>query len=85
MNISKIEQRVLHALAQGGHIQPLRETSRKISGVICLTREGFVLTDCTLPVFARLRRRRMIASTGNGPYRISYLGRQSVRAQHDNQ
>lgn len=83
MNISKPEQRVLHALAQGGAILVTR-TGRKISDMHCVTRDGMTLTELTPALFARLRRRGLIASTGGGPYRISMLGRQSVRAQLDN-
>jgi uncharacterized protein len=85
MNISKTEQRVLHVLAQGGHIQHTLTENRKISEVLCVTRDGYILADCTLSVFSRLRRRNMIQSMGGGPYRISLLGRKSVRGQIDNQ
>ena len=110
MNISKAEQRVLHVLAQGGHIRHERGSGhngsgRKITKVVCFTRDGHVLSDCTpervmfgrkhfrvcvqtcesaLAVFARLRRRRLIASAKGGPYRATRLGRISVRAQLDN-
>jgi len=83
MNISKFEQRVLHALAQGGRIRHERD-GRKITCVTCFTRDGFVLSDCTLPVFRRLLQRRLIESRGGAPYRISARGRRSVRAQPDN-
>ncbi|GAB1364248.1 YjhX family toxin [Rhodobacter sp.] len=85
MNISRSEQRVLHVLALGGRIQHLREGGPKITSVTCFTREGLVLADCNLAVFARMRRKRLIESRLGGAYRISRLGRQSVRAQHDNQ
>ena len=85
MNISKIEQRVLHVLAQGGAIDHMRGANGKVTGVACYTRDGYVLADCTLPVFNRLRRRRLIRSSAGKPYRISMLGRRSVRAQMDNQ
>ena len=83
MNISKREQRVLHALAQGGAIRHLRDGHR-VAEVSCVTRNGLTLGDFTLSVFARLRRRRLIESREGGPYRISQLGRLSVRAQLDN-
>lgn len=83
MNISRIEQRVLHALAQGGAINHERQDGR-ITAVLCLNREGMILADCTLPLFQRLRRRGLIESRGGAPYRISALGRQAVRAQVDN-
>lgn len=84
MNISKSEQRVLHVLAQGGHIQHLRDDGPRIAQVICYTRDGFVLEDCTLPIFRRLRHRGFVFSVDGGPYRISRLRRLSVRAQADN-
>jgi hypothetical protein len=84
MNISRSEQRVLHVLALGGVIRHRRE-GPKVVEVTCVTREGPILADCTPAVFARLRRRGLIESTAGGPYRISRLGRQSVRAQPDNQ
>ena len=84
MNISKTEQRVLHVLAQGGAIDHVRGPNGKIKAVTCYTREGHVLSDCTLAVFTRLKQRRLIRSSGGAPYRISVLGRQSVRAQLDN-
>lgn len=84
MNISKAEQRVLHTLAQGGHIRHKRNRNAKIDEVMCVTRDGYILSDCTLSVFARLKRRGLIASHGGRPYRISRLGRKSVRSQLDN-
>ncbi len=84
MNISKYEQRVLHALAQGGRIVHRRDNGGRITQVDCFTREGYVLTDCTLALFQRLRRRGLIASKAGGPYRATRLGLASVRAQLDN-
>jgi len=84
MNVSKREQRVLHALAQGGHFRHFRDSRGHIHAVDCMTREGYRLTDGTLELFARLRRRGMIASSGGGPYRITRLGLEAVRAQLDN-
>jgi uncharacterized protein YjhX (UPF0386 family) len=85
MNISRIEQRVLHVLALGGRIDHSRNGGSKIDDILCVTRDGQILSDCTMPIFQRLRRKRLIASQGGGPYRISRLGRLSVRAQVDNQ
>jgi uncharacterized protein YjhX (UPF0386 family) len=84
VNISKHEQRVLHALAQGGRIVHRRdEQTGKITQVDCFTREGWRLDDCRMGVFQRLRRRQLIASQGGAPYRISRQGLAAVRAQLD--
>lgn len=84
MNISKYEQRVLHALAQGGRIVHRRDSTGHIVQADCFTRDGFVLTDCTVTLFRKLKRRGLIASLGGRPYRISRMGLEAVRAQLDN-
>ena len=82
MNISRIEQRVLHVLALGGRIRHLRD-GRRIVAVDCIDRDGRRLADCDLATFERLRRRRLIRSSGGAPYVLSDLGRRSVRAEFD--
>jgi uncharacterized protein YjhX (UPF0386 family) len=84
MNISKLEQRVLHVLARGGRIQHTRDERGKITAVTCFTHEGHVLSDCTPDLFARLRRRRLISSFHGQAYRITRHGIGAVRAQSDN-
>jgi hypothetical protein len=84
MNISKAEQRTLHALAQGGAILVEKDERGKIAAVNCVTREGSTLADCTLAVFARLKKRGLVASSNSAPYRITYEGRVAVRPQLDN-
>ncbi|MEM8729033.1 MAG: YjhX family toxin [Pseudomonadota bacterium] len=84
MNISKNEQRVLHALAQGGRIAYLRAPNGRVIEVTCFTREGYILENCTLEIFVKLRRKRFIESFNSSPYRISEKGRRNVRAQLDN-
>ncbi len=84
MNISKAEQRTLHVLARGGAILVEKNEAGKIIEVNCVSREGWTLADCSFGVFRRLRKRRLVASSGGGPYRITLLGRRSVRAQMDN-
>ena len=84
MNISKYEQRVLHALAQGGRIEYRRDDRGRVIAVDCLTRDGWRLADCTLGTFAKLRKRRLVASSSGQPYRITRDGLAAVRAQLDN-
>lgn len=81
MNISKHEQRVLHELALGGVIRHERCDRGKIRDITCVTRDGFVLSDCTLDLFQRLRKRRFIRSQNGQPYRVSRRGIEAVRAQ----
>ena len=84
MNVSKHEQRVLHALAQGGHIAFEKDVEGRIIEVLCFNREGWVLSDCTLGIFRKLKRRRLIASANSQPYRITRDGLAAVRSQLDN-
>ena len=83
MNISKHEQRVLHALAQGGEIRHKRDGARLLE-VHCFNREGHNLAGFSQDLFARLKRRGLIASQGGRPYRITRKGLEAVRAQLDN-
>ena len=84
MNISKYEQRTLHALAQGGRIDHHKNYRGDIIAVDCITRDGWRLADCTLATFRKLRKRRLIRSEQGMPYRITREGLAAVRAQLDN-
>ena len=83
MNISKPEQRTLHALAQGGTIVVLREATKFIDAE-CYNRDGYRLVDCRLATFKRLKQRGFIMSMNGGPYFITRAGLAAVRAQLDN-
>ena len=41
MDISRAEQRILHLLAQGGHIDLIRDEHRKPTEPKCFTRDGW--------------------------------------------
>jgi len=84
MNISKPEQRALHALAQGGAILIKRDDRRKLIECRCVNREGWQLDPFTISIFRKLKRRRFIRSVGGGPYRITREGLFAVRPQLDN-
>ena len=84
MNISKPQQRTLHALAQGGRIVLERNPEGDLVAVECLTREGWALRDCTPAVFRSLKRKRLIASQNGQPYRITREGLANLRSQLDN-
>lgn len=84
MNISKPQQRTLHALAQGGAILIERDERGTLIDAECITRDGWRLSDCDLAVFKSLKQKRLIASRQGGPYRISRAGLLTLRAQGDN-
>ena len=84
MDISKPEQRVLHLLAQGGRIDFEKDERGRIIDITTVTRDGWAWNGCSLALFAKLRRRRYIASHGSGPDRITRPGLKRVRSQPDN-
>ena len=84
MNISKPQQRTLHALAQGGRIVIERDHKGRPVAAECVTRDGWRLSDCTFEVFRALKQRRLIASRDGGPYQITRDGLERLRPQLDN-
>lgn len=84
MNISKPQQRTLHALAQGGRIILERDERGDLLAAECVTRDGWTLSDCDVTVFKSLKKKRMIASRNGGPYQITREGLINLRSQLDN-
>lgn len=84
MDISRDEQRVLHALAQGGAIAPIKSPNGRIIAVELYNREGWRVPAFTLLLFKKLKRKKAIASQGGQPYRITRRGLELVRSEVDN-
>jgi uncharacterized protein len=84
LNISKPQQRTLHALAQGGRIILERNERGDLLAAECVTRDGWTLSDCDVTVFKSLKKKRMIASRNGGPYQITREGLVNLRSQLDN-
>lgn len=84
MDISREEQRVLHALAKGGHLEVERTSSGRIVSAGLVTREGWTMPGLAPHLVRKLKRKRSIASNGGGPYRITRRGLELVRSQPDN-
>ncbi|MDD7910716.1 YjhX family toxin [Pseudovibrio exalbescens] len=84
MDISKAEQRIMHVLAQGGHICLEKDERGKIIEVNCVTRDGWFMSGMNLLLFRKLKAKRLIKSQGGKPYRATRLGLTRVRAELDN-
>jgi uncharacterized protein YjhX (UPF0386 family) len=84
MDISRDEQRVLHALAQGGRIALLKDPSGKVTGLEFFNRDGWLMPNCSLALFRKLKAKKAIRSQGGQPYRITRRGLELVRSEVDN-
>lgn len=84
MDISRPEQRILHVLAQGGHIAALKDERGKIKRVECYTRDGWLMSGCSLLLFRKLKQKGAIKSQRSGPYRVTRRGLELVRPEFDN-
>lgn len=84
MDISRNEQRVLHALAQGGCIALLKDEHGKVTGLEFFNRDGWLMSNCSLLLFRKLKAKKAIRSAVGRPYRITRRGLELVRSEVDN-
>ena len=84
MDISRNEQRVLHALAQGGCIAAIKDERGKIAALEFYNRDGWLVGGLTPLIFGKLRSKKAIRSQGGQPYRLTRRGLELVRSQLDN-
>jgi hypothetical protein len=84
MDISRDEQRVLHALAQGGRITLLKNDTGKVTGLEFFNRDGWLMSNCSLLLFKKLKAKKAIRSQNGQPYRITRRGLALVRSEYDN-
>ncbi len=84
MDISRDEQRVLHALAQGGHIVPLKSATGRIEALELYNRDGWRMPLLAPLLFKKLQRKKAIKSQNGQPYRITKRGLELVRSEVDN-
>ena len=84
MDISRDEQRVLHALAQGGRIALLKNDAGKVTGLEFFNRDGWLMSGLTLLLFKKLKAKKAIKSQGGQPYRITRRGLELVRSELTN-
>jgi len=83
MDISREEQRVLHALAQGGALHARKTESGKITDIELFSRDGWLM-PCTMLLFKKLKAKKAIASSDGRPYRITRRGLELVRSELTN-
>ncbi len=84
MDISRAEQRILHALAQGGSLHLVRDETGHVVTVQGYTRDGWAMSGITIAIFRKLKRKDAIASRGGRPYQITRRGLELVRSEVDN-
>jgi uncharacterized protein len=84
MDISRAEQRILHILAQGGRIVIEKDEKGRIVELSCVTRDGWHYPGLDITLFRKVKRKRAVASSNGGPYRITRRGLQLVRSEPDN-
>ena len=76
---------MLHMLAQGGMIVPLKDNKGRIETLELYNRDGWRLPMMEMLLFKKLKRKKAIASHSGEPYRITKRGLELVRSEFDNQ
>ena len=84
MDISRNEQRVLHALAQGGRIATIKDDRGHVVDFEFFNRDGWLMSGFSPLLFRKLKAKKAIKSQGGGPYRITRRGLELVRSEVDN-
>lgn len=75
---------MLHMLAQGGVIVPLKDSKGRIEALELYNRDGWRIPMVEMLLFKKLKRKKAIASQGGAPYRITRRGLELVRSEFDN-
>lgn len=75
---------MLHVLAQGGNITPLKNNKGRIAGLELYNRDGWRMPIIDMLLFKKLQRKKAIASQNSEPYRITRRGLELVRSEYDN-
>lgn len=75
---------MLHVLAQGGNITPLKNAKGRIAALELYNRDGWRLPLIDTLLFKKLQRKKAIASQNGQPYRITRRGLELVRSEFDN-
>lgn len=75
---------MLHLLAQGGTIVPLKNPTGRIEQLELYNRDGWRLPMLEPLLFRKLKRKKAIASRSGQPYRITRRGLELVRSEVHN-
>jgi len=63
---------------------PLKNHKGRITAVQCFNRDGWLMQQCDLFLFKKLKNKKAIASQDGRPYRITRRGLELVRSEFDN-
>ena len=73
------------ARPRAGRPHPLlKNEAGQITGLEFFNRDGWLMTNCDLVLFRKLKPKKAIKSSGGRPYRITRRGLELVRSEYDN-